>query len=64
LNLRAIEIATKKIISGLLKAAPTYQPQTYQLMKLLEILKPAEVFAIHMVSWISTTLVLQQLKPS
>ncbi|KAA1133412.1 hypothetical protein PGTUg99_004601 [Puccinia graminis f. sp. tritici] len=48
LNLRAIEIATKKIISGLLKAAPTYQPHTYQLMKLLEILKPAEGFAIHM----------------
>ncbi|KAH9448870.1 hypothetical protein Pst134EA_028162 [Puccinia striiformis f. sp. tritici] len=46
LDVKAIEMASEKIMAGLLEAAPTYRPETYNLMQILEILKPGQGFAI------------------
>ncbi|KAA1077154.1 hypothetical protein PGTUg99_004159 [Puccinia graminis f. sp. tritici] len=45
--MKAIEIASQEILTGLSNAAPTYRPETYNVMSLLELLKPGQVFAIH-----------------
>ncbi|WAQ89444.1 hypothetical protein PtA15_11A132 [Puccinia triticina] len=49
LDMQAIEIASKEILTGLHEAAPSYRPETYTVMSLFEILKPGQVFAVHTV---------------
>jgi hypothetical protein len=62
--MKAIEIASQEILTGLSNAAPTYRPETYDVTSLLQLLKPGQVFAIHTVSLISLILVLPHLELS